>query len=140
MGDIRRTCLPPTNRPPITNHRQIYATQWHPERSLFEWGPTEDINHSPAAVRVVQLVADALVRDSRRSRHRFPSAEAEAAASIYNAQVIYRERVSTPQLYVFPPYGQRNGTEMGVVEEVDKRLRGSGGGGARGGVAVAASG
>ena len=81
----------------------------------------------------MQLVADALVRSSRLSRHRFASAEAEAAASIYNAQVVYRERVSTPQLYVFPPYGQRNAT---VVEaEVDKRLRGS-----SGGMRVAASG
>lgn len=119
---------PPGKKP----KKQVFATQWHPERSLFEWGPTEDINHSPAAVRIVQLVADALVRSSRLSRHRFASAEAEAAASIYNAQVVYRERVSTPQLYIFPPYGQRNAT---VAEKMDKRLRGSGGG-----MQVAASG
>lgn len=110
----------------------VFATQWHPERSLFEWGPTEDINHSPVAVRIVQLIADALVRDSRRSRHRFPSAEAEAAASIYNAQAIYRKRVSTPQLFIFPPYDQQNGTlEAAAVvarEEIvatRMRLRGS---------------
>lgn len=117
---------PPHHSPP---KKQVFATQWHPERSLFEWGPTEDINHSPEAVRIVQLVADALVRSSRLSRHRFASAEAEAAASIYNAQVVYRERVSTPQLYVFPPYGQQNATVTVVEAElVDKRLRGSSGG------------
>lgn len=72
------------------------------------------------------------MRDSRRSRHRFPSAEAEAAASIYNAQAIYRERVSTPQLYIFPPYGQQNETvaaaavaEEEVVAASSMRLRGS---------------
>lgn len=103
----------------------VFATQWHPERSLFEWGPTEDINHSPTAVRIVQLIADALVRTSRLSAHRFPSPEAEAAASIYNAQIIYRERVSTPQLYVFPPW---NGTMVaGAGAEVGTggRLRGT---------------
>jgi hypothetical protein len=106
----------------------IFATQWHPERSLYEWGPTEDINHSPTAVRIVQLVADALVRNSRRSRHRFPSPEAEAAASIYNAEIIYRERVSTPQLYIFPPWGQQNETvvkEAAAAAVVIGRLRGS---------------
>jgi hypothetical protein len=102
----------------------IFATQWHPERSLFEWGPTEDINHSSTAVRIVQLVADALVRNSRLSRHRFPSPEAEAAASIYNSQVIYRERVSTPQLYIFPPYGQLNQT-VEAAAAAKGRLRGS---------------
>jgi len=101
----------------------IFATQWHPERSLYEWGPTEDINHSPAAVRIVQLVADALVRNSRLSRHRFPSPDAEAVASIYNSQVMYRERVSTPQLYLFPPFGQQNQTVEAATTK--GRLRGS---------------
>lgn len=48
----------------------IYGTQYHPERSLFEWDPTEDINHSPEAVRAAIYLSNFFLSEARKSAHR----------------------------------------------------------------------
>ena len=77
----------------------IYAVQWHPERSLFEWGPHEDINRSLEARGVMQRLGDFLVEESKRSGHAFRSAEEEAAALIWNYSPVYTgKNGATPQV------------------------------------------
>jgi gamma-glutamyl hydrolase len=62
----------------------FYGLQWHPERSLFEWAATEDINHSGVAVRIMEALAEFVVSEARKSNHRFPDAETEQESLIYN--------------------------------------------------------
>mmetsp|Transcript_31758 Transcript_31758/g.69470 ORF Transcript_31758/g.69470 Transcript_31758/m.69470 type:complete len:327 (+) Transcript_31758:45-1025(+) len=48
----------------------IFGAQWHAERNLFEWKASQDVDHSPAAVRAnawagLSFVADASTRPVR---------------------------------------------------------------------------
>jgi len=61
----------------------IYGTQWHPEKLQFEWEPKEAIDHSPDAIRVGQYMANFFVNQARLNTHKFPSAEEEGKALIY---------------------------------------------------------
>ena len=55
----------------------FYATQFHPEKPLYEWGvqgdgrPYEVIAHSPAAVATSQYFANFFVGQCRKSAHEF---------------------------------------------------------------------
>eukprot|EP01012_Entosiphon_sulcatum_P009840 TRINITY_DN15651_c0_g1_i1.p1 TRINITY_DN15651_c0_g1~~TRINITY_DN15651_c0_g1_i1.p1 ORF type:complete len:186 (+),score=28.26 TRINITY_DN15651_c0_g1_i1:424-981(+) len=65
----------------------IYATQWHPERPLFDWDETENITHTADAIRAMQYTANFFVGQTRKSVHRFSSPQSEQQALIYNYPV-----------------------------------------------------
>jgi len=67
----------------------IYGAQWHAEKPLFEWNPTEAINHTTDSVRANQYTADFLVSEARKSNHHFPSFEEESNYLIYQFQPYY---------------------------------------------------
>lgn len=73
----------------------VWATQYHPEKPVFEWGIVPDpatgqalayeaINHSPNAQALSRYLAEFFVARARRSGHGFPGAAEEDAALIYN--------------------------------------------------------
>ena len=67
----------------------IYATQWHPEKNIYEWQkvngiPYEAINHSPDAVLISQYMADFFVQETRKSTHQFEDPATEQASLIWN--------------------------------------------------------
>jgi gamma-glutamyl hydrolase len=62
-------------------HAPIYGFQYHPEKSLFEWNPTEQINHNSAAVAAMQYHAR-LLGDTARLH-------TPAAADITDDDLIY---------------------------------------------------
>ena len=70
----------------------ITATQWHPEKPLYEWDPVEVINHSSDAVKAMQFTAQAFVSNSRSNSHTFASQTAENKALIYNFNPVYTEQ------------------------------------------------
>jgi gamma-glutamyl hydrolase len=82
----------------------VYAVQFHPERSLFEWDPTEAIDHSFQTVLIMQQFANFFVHETRKSLHRFPSSTDEFDSLIWNDQVIYSYKLihDDMQMYVFP--------------------------------------
>lgn len=68
----------------------IFATQFHPEKNIFEQGvqdgtaiPYEAIAHSRAAVAASQYMANFFIEQARRSTHRFTSPEKEWSRLIY---------------------------------------------------------
>ncbi|CAI5986496.1 unnamed protein product [Closterium sp. NIES-64] len=61
----------------------IYGTQWHPEKTAFEWG-LPHIPHSAHAVAVCQATANFFVNEARRSTHRPESDEEMDEMLIYN--------------------------------------------------------
>merc|ERR1711892_268051 len=66
------------------------ATQFHPEKNIFEWSPREPmIPHSSAAVHVSLYFATHLVNMARRSSHRFRDRETEESFLIYNFHPVY---------------------------------------------------
>jgi len=81
----------------------VYAAQWHAEKPQYEWNPTEDINHSPDAIRVMQYFADFFLDEARKNNHAYPNYEAELDALIYNYNPVYTEEIEPDflQVYVF---------------------------------------
>lgn len=67
----------------------IYATQWHPEKPLFEWWADEVINHSYDSVRANGFTQRFFVNEARKNARSFPSPAAEDAALIYNYNPVY---------------------------------------------------
>jgi gamma-glutamyl hydrolase len=89
-------------------HYPIAGTQWHPEKNNFEWGTKlgpKAIPHGADATAVSQYVADFVVGLARQSAHAFKSAQAEAAALIYNYQAVPDPNGYFSQVYIFnrPP-------------------------------------
>jgi gamma-glutamyl hydrolase len=70
----------------------VYATQWHPERSLFEWSVHEDINHSMDAVVTMQYLSSFFASEVRKNQHKFAPGEAEKYL-IYNYAPVYMGRL-----------------------------------------------
>merc|ERR1712146_312901 len=64
--------------------RPYTGTQWHPEKSNFEWSTTVDLPHSAHAVEVSQYIANDFVSRARMSSHHFHSQEIESQTLIYN--------------------------------------------------------
>jgi len=62
----------------------IYATQWHPEKNLFEWTYQESIPHSAEASQLTQGLANFLVEEARRSSHAPASKDEELDLLMYN--------------------------------------------------------
>ncbi|GIQ86499.1 peptidase C26, gamma-glutamyl hydrolase [Kipferlia bialata] len=51
--------------------KPIFATQYHPEKSIYEWSTDVAINHSHAAVQAMQSLAMAFVDECRKYTHVF---------------------------------------------------------------------
>jgi gamma-glutamyl hydrolase len=68
-----------------------------------EWNPTEAINHSFDAVSAMQYFAQFFVNEARKSNHKYPNAEEEYKALIYNYNAEYSEDIVSDfeQIYVF---------------------------------------
>ncbi|CAI5496446.1 unnamed protein product [Closterium sp. Naga37s-1] len=66
----------------------IYGTQWHPEKTAFEWG-LPHIPHSAHAVAACQATANFFVNEARRSTHRPDSDEEMDEMLIYNYAPIF---------------------------------------------------
>lgn len=84
----------------------ISGTQWHPEKSNFEWGKIGKagyaaIPHSPAAISLSQYMADNFVNRARQNSHRFPSEEAETQALIYNYAPVEDPNGYYSQIYLW---------------------------------------
>ncbi|XP_069552650.1 gamma-glutamyl hydrolase [Brachyistius frenatus] len=79
----------------------IYATQWHPEKSAFEW-TRPSISHSPPAIRTTFYTAEFFVGEARKSFHTFQSEEEESKALIYNYSPVYTGAEGIySQIYLF---------------------------------------
>jgi len=64
----------------------FYATQWHPERNIFEWDEPEDLDHSYNAVIVTQYLSKFFVSEARKNNHKFNTKREEDNYIIYKFQ------------------------------------------------------
>lgn len=79
----------------------FYATQWHPEKPIYEWLSTECMNHSPDSVYANQQMANFFVGQIKVYSTR-PVSTNESLL-IYNFPVAYTGNVSGfEQTYFFP--------------------------------------
>jgi len=69
----------------------ITGTQWHPEKPVFEWDPTESMVHSFDSVRANLLTAQYFVGQTHANTRSFPSAQAEHDTLIYNYATTYTQ-------------------------------------------------
>ncbi|GCB71206.1 hypothetical protein scyTo_0010951 [Scyliorhinus torazame] len=72
----------------------IYAVQWHPERSPYEWNVTLDIPHFSEAVQLAWYLADFFVNEARKNSYHFSNTTEEEKALIYNYPPIYTGNIS----------------------------------------------
>lgn len=82
----------------------IFATQFHPEKSIFEWLADEDIDHSPQARDAMRYLGDFFIDQARLSSNAFASEEEFLALSIYNYVPVFTGRHQTSafeQTYFF---------------------------------------
>eukprot|EP00927_Polykrikos_kofoidii_P046055 TRINITY_DN4023_c1_g1_i1.p1 TRINITY_DN4023_c1_g1~~TRINITY_DN4023_c1_g1_i1.p1 ORF type:complete len:373 (-),score=35.71 TRINITY_DN4023_c1_g1_i1:115-1146(-) len=87
-------------------HMPITATQWHPEKTNFEWGRLgslgyDAIPHSSDAVLASQYIANDFVSSARKSPHRFTSSEAETEALISNFFTVPDPNGHVDEIYMF---------------------------------------
>lgn len=89
----------------------ITATQWHPEKNAFEFSPDLHIPHHPEAIEVTQEVANFIVGEARKNRHRPESMQDEEELLIFNWNQGLKytgrheeegEEVNFDEIYVFP--------------------------------------
>ncbi|XP_051878631.1 gamma-glutamyl hydrolase-like [Pristis pectinata] len=79
----------------------IYAVQWHPERSPYEWKSTKEIPHFSEAIEVSWYLADFFVNEARKNFHHFSNRAEEAKALIYNYSPVYTGNISNfEQIYL----------------------------------------
>ena len=57
----------------LVEHKKlpIYAAQFHPEKSAFEWTPYENIPHSRNAILFSQYLANFFVDEAHKNKNRF---------------------------------------------------------------------
>jgi gamma-glutamyl hydrolase len=67
----------------------IFATQYHPEKAVWEWDTFEDIPHSAEAVWANGWTATFLGRQARLNSRSFNDSTEEAKALIYNYNPVY---------------------------------------------------
>jgi len=94
------------NKPFISSIEGInmpfYATQFHPEWSVFEWDPTAHVSHATETIAAMQYLADFFVGETRKNNHFFPSPAEEQSALIYNFQATYtQDTTGDTQTYYF---------------------------------------
>lgn len=81
----------------------VYATQWHPEKNMFEWDQLENIPHTTAAVVAAMAPAQFFVNEARKNNRTFGSLQELQDALIYNYPVVYTGKAdpSFQQSYFF---------------------------------------
>lgn len=80
----------------------ITTTQFHPEKPVFEWWASENINHTYTSVVANSWLQRYFVNEARANSRGFPTPDAEAAALIYNYSPVYTGNVSGfEQVYLF---------------------------------------
>eukprot|EP00299_Pterocystis_sp_00344_P013412 c6569_g1_i1.p1 GENE.c6569_g1_i1~~c6569_g1_i1.p1 ORF type:complete len:323 (+),score=63.20 c6569_g1_i1:32-1000(+) len=79
----------------------FYAVQWHPEKSFLEWNSKYAFSHDPNAIYVSQFLAQQFVDETRRSSHKFPDAQSEADALMYNYTPIPDPKGYFNQVYLW---------------------------------------
>jgi len=86
----------------------VWATQWHPEKNIFEQGvslpsglPYEVVQHTRAAISVSQYLVGFFVDQCRQSTHRFTSATAEWDSLIYKYTTSMEMAPEFVQTYLF---------------------------------------
>ncbi|XP_070580586.1 gamma-glutamyl hydrolase-like [Ptychodera flava] len=80
----------------------FYASQWHPEKNIFEWTVKERINHSKDAMAASLYFTNFFVNEARKNFHKFPNPAEEEAALIYNYKPMYTGKISSyDQSYFF---------------------------------------
>ncbi|CAH1794487.1 unnamed protein product [Owenia fusiformis] len=67
----------------------FYGVQWHPEKNIFVWTPTYNLDHSIDGVKIAQYMANFFVNEARKSQHTFPDVTKEQDALIYNYNPVY---------------------------------------------------
>jgi len=74
-----------------TEHKQypIYATQFHPEKPIFEWYTGEVIPHTGNAVAANIYLSTFLVGEARKNNHQFTSEQEYFEYSIDNYNAIF---------------------------------------------------
>ncbi|XP_069992199.1 gamma-glutamyl hydrolase [Penaeus vannamei] len=83
----------------------IFGSQFHPEKSQFEWKDDEvhsAIPHTPQAIGVGQFFANFFANQARQNSQKFPTKEEETAALIYNHKPFFTQATSGfVQCYLF---------------------------------------
>jgi hypothetical protein len=67
----------------------FWATQWHAERTQFEWDLNEDLVHDAQSIAAHSYVAQRWMMNARQSAHRFPTEAIAEQTLIYNYQPTY---------------------------------------------------
>jgi gamma-glutamyl hydrolase len=86
----------------------VFATQWHPERSVFEWDLQEIMPHTGDAIAAMNYLTRQYVDRARYNHHKFPNPEIEQASLIYQFTPTYTGNSTTQtypdrQQYFFQP-------------------------------------
>jgi len=81
----------------------IFATQFHPEKPMFEWPVKSAIDHSSDSIYANQYFANFFVDQARHSTQRFESVEKEEQALIYHHAPVYtyHDNPTYQQCYFF---------------------------------------
>ncbi|CAG9313950.1 unnamed protein product [Blepharisma stoltei] len=77
----------------------IFATQFHPEKNIYEWDPQVPQPHDFYSVKVSTYFADFLVSEARRNNNSFESEEELKPYLIYNWWPIYQNGYFTQSYY-----------------------------------------
>lgn len=73
----------------------VFASQFHPEKNVYEWDANEVIQHTGPAVRSMQYLAETLVGFARQNNNRFATPAALNKALIYGTPAVYTGDVSS---------------------------------------------
>ena len=79
----------------------IFAHQYHPEKNVFIWSPEVDVPHSADAIKVTQLYADFLIKESKKNTNQFPTWEDEFSLWMEQFELRVNSGV-TQENYIIP--------------------------------------
>ena len=80
----------------------MQATQFHPERPIFEWRPNIGINHAFDVIVANRYLADFFVNDARRNGHVFARGAGLEQYSMYGYTTVAEGDVMDGyQAYIF---------------------------------------
>ncbi|KAL3132824.1 hypothetical protein ABBQ38_006749 [Trebouxia sp. C0009 RCD-2024] len=113
----------------------VTATQWHPEKNVFEWATHLHVPHSFEAIQVTAAVANFLVSEARRNFHEPANLLQEQDLMMYNFCPVYTgkekhegEEVDFDQAYFFPEWKEPSAHEADPAQsdfEIELRLAAS---------------
>lgn len=80
----------------------IWGTQWHPEKTIFEWTNREGIPHTLAAISISQYTANFFVNEARKNGHVFPYDElTDRIIYNYNPEFTFAQGSNFEQSYIW---------------------------------------